>query len=561
MKKQIKEWYINGNCLKDKKIFIYDSTLRDGAQAESISFTVADKLKIVKRLDEFGVDFIEAGNPGSNPKDLEFFQRLKDLKLVNSKLVAFGSTRRADIKPEEDANLTALLGTDTSITAIFGKSWDFQVTEVIRTTLDENLRMIYDTVQYIKGKGKQVVFDAEHFFDGYKANPGYAMKTLEAAAEAGADWLVLCDTNGGAFSSEVAIVVEKIARRFSIPIGIHCHNDNGMAVANSIIGVEMGATQVQGTINGYGERCGNANLCTIIPNLQLKRDFCCIPSENMAELVSLSRYISELANMSHNEREPYVGNCAFAHKGGMHVDAILKNPLSFEHVCPETVGNERRILMSEVAGRSTILGRIQKIVPWATKTSPETQKIIDELKRLEHEGYQFEGAESSFELMVRRALGKAYKFFDVKDFRVLCEEPWQGDYSASAIIKVKVNGVYEVTAAEGDGPVNALDRALRKALEVFYPQLKKMRLTDYKVRVLDTTRATAAKVRVHIESTDGQRVWGTVGVSRNIIEASWNALVDSIEYFLYNHTEYSERSEEYGNDHDTENFSSSCRIG
>jgi 2-isopropylmalate synthase len=489
----------------------------------------------VKKLDEFGVDYIEAGNPGSNPKDLEFFERVKSIKLSSAKLVAFGSTRRVGIKAEDDTNLINMLNTGTSAVAIFGKSWDFHVTEVIRTTLDENLNMIYDSIDYMKQHDKEVIFDAEHFFDGYKANPEYALKTLEVAAQAGADWLVLCDTNGGSFPLEMADIVGLVVDRFpSIPVGIHCHNDGGMAVANSIIAVERGATQVQGTFNGYGERCGNANLCTIIPNLQLKRHFCCVPEQSIVELTSVSRYISELANMAPNERDPYVGNCAFAHKGGMHVDAILKNPASFEHVPPESVGNERRILMSEVAGRSTILSRIQKVAPWVTKSSPETQQVIDQLKRLEHEGYQFEGAESSFELMVRRALGKDHKFFDVKDFRVLCEEPWQGDYSASAIIKVRVDGVEEVTAAEGDGPVNALDKALRKALEVFYPQLKKMRLTDYKVRVLDTSRATAAKVRVHIESTDGEKVWGTVGVSTNIIDASWNALVDSIEYFLYN---------------------------
>lgn len=481
------------------------------------------------------MDYIEAGNPGSNPKDVEFFEKVKDIRFANAKLVAFGSTRRAGIKPDEDSNLAALLRSGAGAVAIFGKSWDFHVTDVIRTTLDENLNMIYDSIVYMKQNGKEVIFDAEHFFDGYKANSDYALKTLEMAARAGADWLVLCDTNGGSFPSEIAEIVKTVVDRFpSIPVGIHCHNDGGMAVANSIVAVEQGAVQVQGTFNGYGERCGNANLCTIIPNLQLKRNFYCVPPQSIAGLVSVSRYISELANMAPNERDPYVGNCAFAHKGGMHVDAILKNPASFEHIPPESVGNERRILMSEVAGRSAILGKIQKVAPWVTKASPEVQKIMDELKRLEHEGYQFEGAESSFELLVRRALGKDHKFFEVKDFRVLCEEPWQGDYSASAIIKVRVDGVEEVTAAEGDGPVNALDKALRKALGLFYPQLKKMRLTDYKVRVLDTSKATAAKVRVHIESTDGERVWGTVGVSTNIIEASWNALVDSIEYFLYN---------------------------
>lgn len=496
---------------------------------------MGDKLKIAKKLDEFGVDYIEAGNPGSNPKDVEFFEKVKDIKFNNAKLVAFGSTRRPYIKPDEDANLAALLRSETSVVAIFGKSWDFHVAEVIRTTLDENLRMIYDSIAYMKKHGKEVVFDAEHFFDGYKANKEYALKALETAWQAGADWLVLCDTNGGSFPSEIAEIVKVVMEKFSaIPIGIHCHNDGGMAVANSIVAVEQGVVQVQGTFNGYGERCGNANLCTIIPNLQLKRNYYCVPQQSISELTGISRYISEVANLAPNERAPYVGNCAFAHKGGMHIDAILKNPATFEHIPPESVGNQRRILMSEVAGRSTILGKIQKVAPWVTKDSPEVQQLIDNLKRLEHEGYQFEGAESSFELMVRRALGRDHKFFEVKSFRVLCEEPWQEDYSALAVIKVEVNGVEEVTAAEGDGPVNALDKALRKALEVFYPQLKKMRLTDYKVRVLDTSKATAAKVRVHIESTDGERVWGTVGVSTNIIEASFNALIDSIEYFLYN---------------------------
>jgi 2-isopropylmalate synthase len=516
-------------------VVIYDSTLRDGAQAQGISFTVSDKLKIVRKLDEFGIDYIEAGNPGSNPKDLEFFEKVSRMNLKTARLAAFGSTCRAGVAAGEDSNIQALLRAGTSAVAIFGKSWDFHVADIIRTTLEENLRMIRDTVSYLKSRGKEVIFDAEHFFDGYKANPDYALKCLEAAAEAGADCLVLCDTNGGTFPSEIGRIVSHVAEEFSIPLGIHCHNDTGMAVANSIMAVESGAVHVQGTINGYGERCGNANLCTIIPNLQLKRNYNCIPEEQMKNLSAVSRYVSEIANMAHNERAPYVGHSAFAHKGGMHIDGVNKNPLSFEHIQPELVGNERRILMSEVSGRSTILKRIQKIAPWVDKNSPETKFLVDELKRLEHEGYQFEGAESSFELLVRRALGKDVSFFNVKDFRVLCEEHWQDDYSASAIIKVQVDGVEEVSAAEGDGPVNALDKALRKALAHFYPELDNMRLTDYKVRVLDSGKATAAKVRVHIESTDGKNVWGTVGVSTNIIEASWAALVDSIEYFLYHH--------------------------
>lgn len=529
-----------GDYTNLKKIFVYDSTLRDGAQAQGISFTVNDKLKIAASLDEFGVDYIEAGNPGSNPKDLEFFEKIKSKPLKKAKLVAFGSTRRANIATEDDANVKALLSADTPAVAIFGKSWDFHVTDIIRTTLEENLAMIRDTVEFMKNKGKETVFDAEHFFDGYKANPEYAMDSLDAAVQGGADWLVLCDTNGGAFPSEIYEIVKKVKERFKTPVGIHCHNDGGLGVANSIAAVEMGATQIQGTINGYGERCGNANLCTIIPNLQLKRNYSCIPNDKMASLTQLSRYVSELANLTFSERDPYVGNSAFAHKGGMHIDAIQKNPASFEHLTPETVGNERRILMSEVSGKSTILARVQKIAPWVSKNSDEMQMIIDKLKQLEHEGYQFEGAEGSFELMVRRLIGKAQRFFEVKSFTVISEEHWQKDLSALATIKVKVDGIEELTAAEGDGPVNALDRALRKALEVFYPQLNLVRLIDFKVRVLDTDKATAAKVRVHIESTEGEDTWSTMGVSSNIIEASWDALIDSIEYFLYKQIDFHE---------------------
>ena len=520
-----------------KRIYIYDSTLRDGAQAQGISFTVNDKLKIAASLDEFGVDYIEAGNPGSNPKDLDFFEKIKRKPLKRAKLVAFGSTRRANIATCDDANVKAILSAETPVVAIFGKSWDFHVTDIIKTTLSENLSMICDTISFMKQQGKETVFDAEHFFDGYKANPEYALASLDAAARGGADWLVLCDTNGGAFPSEIYEIVKIVGERFSIPLGIHCHNDGGMGVANSIAAVEMGAVQVQGTINGYGERCGNANLCTIIPNLQLKRGFFCIPDANIEKLTSVSRYVSELANLTFNERDPYVGNSAFAHKGGMHIDAIQKNVASFEHISPEKVGNERRVLMSEVSGKSTILAKVQKIAPGVSKNSDEMQKIIDMLKQLEHDGYQFEGAEGSFELMVRRFLGNVNPFFEVKSFTVLCEEHWQEDLSARAFIKIRVDGIEEITAAEGDGPVNALDKALRKALEVFYPKLNQMRLIDFKVRVLDTDKATAAKVRVHIESTEGDETWSTMGVSSNIIEASWNALIDSIEYFLYRQVE------------------------
>jgi 2-isopropylmalate synthase len=418
--------------------------------------------------------------------------------------------------------------------------------------------MIKDTIYYLKSKGKEVIFDAEHFFDGYKENENYAMKTIETAIEAGADWVVLCDTNGGSLPSEIAEIVKKVTSIFNVPIGIHCHEDGGMAVANTLVAVENGALQVQGTINGYGERCGNANLCTIIPNLKFKMKKDCVFEDKIRELTSLSRYISEIANLPHNEHLPYVGNSAFAHKGGMHIDAVYKNSKSFEHISPELVGNERKILMSEVSGKSTILSKIQKEAPWVTKNSKEVQEIIDKLKKLEHEGYQFEGAESSFILLVKRALGKGKEFFSVKDFNIICQEKYNGEYNSLATIKVEVDGLEKLTVAEGDGPVNAIDTALRKALESFYPALKRVRLTDYKVRVLGSNEATAAKVRVHIESTDGENVWGNVGVSSNIIVASWIALVDSIEYFLYKEMEQ-QGGDNNGHDDDTENSGCSCR--
>lgn len=543
----------------NKKIFTYDCTLRDGAQGEGIAFTVSDKLNITRKLDELGIDYIEAGNPGSNPKDMEFFEKVRSLKLKNSKLSAFGSTRRANTEVYEDSNVLALLKADTPVVAIFGKSWSFHVESIIRTTLDENLKMIGDTVRFMKEKGKEVVFDAEHFFDGYKSNPEYALRTLEAAKAAGADWLALCDTNGGCLPGEISAIVRKVSETLKVPVGIHCHNDCGMAVANSIVAVQSGAIQVQGTINGYGERCGNANICTIIPNLQLKAGYHLVPDEYMAGLTTFSRYTSEIANTGHRENEPYVGNSAFAHKGGMHIDAVLKDPVSFEHIPPELVGNERRILMSEVSGRSTILRKIQKYAPGIGKDSQEVKEIIERLKRLENEGYQFEGAESSFELMVKRTLGRENEFFKVLDIRVWCDNRRNLSNSAGAVIKVEVNGIEEITTAEGDGPVNAIDKALRRALELFYPQLKGIRLSDYKVRVLDTAQATAAKVRVHIESTDGEVVWGTVGVSSNIIEASCSALVDSIEYFLGEWVK--KEAQINGDDYDAKNTGSSCRVG
>lgn len=515
-----------------KKIIIYDSTLRDGAQAQGISFTVEDKIKIIQTLDRFGINYIEAGNPGSNPKDLEFFERVGKLELKNSKVIAFGSTRKVNIAVEEDVNVRSLLKANTSAIAIFGKSWDFQVTDILKTTLEENLNMIYDTVKFFKDNNKELVYDAEHFFDGYLANPEYAMRSLKAAVEAGADSICLCDTKGGTFPMDIYNITLKVVEAFQVPVGIHCHNDNGMGVAGSISAVQAGATQVQGTINGFGERCGNANLCTIIPNLQFGTGYSCIPPENMSKLTSLARYVSEIANVIHDERAPYVGNCAFAHKAGMHADAVNKNTSAYEIINPEVVGNERIFLMSEVAGRGAVLNLINNVDETITKESPETRLILEKLKDMEHEGYQYEGAESSFELVIRKVLGRYHKFFELTEFKVIVNEPSIDKYNSSAMIKIKVEEEEEITAAEGDGPVNALDKALRKALERFYPQIKEMKLSDYKVRVLDTKAATAAKVRVLIESTDGKDVWTTIGVSTDIIDASWKALVDSVEYKL-----------------------------
>ena len=516
-----------------KKIIVLDSTLRDGAQAQGISYTVEDKLKIVKRLDSLGVAYIEAGNPGSNPKDLEFFEKAGKLKLENAKLIAFGSTRKVGIPVEEDANAKSLLLANTSAVVIFGKSWDFQVTDILKTTLEENISMIFDTVNFFKNAGKEVVYDAEHFFDGFKANPGYAMSSLQAAADAGADCLCLCDTKGSFLPMDIYETTKLVVSRFDIPVGIHCHNDNGMAVAGSIMAVQAGAAQVQGTINGFGERCGNANLCTIIPNLQLMMGYNCIPEGNMPEMTAVARSISEIANVVHDERSPYVGRTAFAHKAGMHADAVVKNTAAYEMIDPEAVGNERIFLMSEVAGRSAVLNLVKKVDPAISKDSPETRKVLEKLKEMEHEGYQYEGAESSFELIVRKVLGKYQPSFELKDFKVIVNEPAAAtECNSSAMIKVKVGEQEEITAAEGDGPVNALDNAVRKALTRFYPSISEMKLTDFKVRVLDSTSATAAKVRVLIESTDGNEVWTTIGVSTDIIDASWKALVDSIEYKL-----------------------------
>jgi 2-isopropylmalate synthase len=514
------------------RVHIYDSTLRDGAQGPGISFSVEDKLKIVQKLVEFGISYIEAGNPGSNPKDIEFFERIGEIELKNSKLVAFGSTRRVGVKTEDDANVQSILKANTSTVAIFGKTWDFHVTEILKTTLEENLKMINDTISYFKSKGKEVVFDAEHFYDGYKANSEYAMLALEAAFKGGANSICLCDTNGGALPDEIFEITSKVVKAFNVDIGIHCHNDNGMAVANSVMAVKAGARQVQGTFNGYGERCGNTNLTSVIPGLQFKLGFECVPQDSIAKLTEASRCIDEISNVTTYDNTPYVGKSAFAHKAGMHADAVHKNSSAYEHIEPEIVGNNRLFLMSEVAGRSAVLKLINKIAPEIKRESKETILVLDKLKELEYEGYQYEGAESSFELVIRKILNKHKPSFELMDFKVIVTEPATNNVNSSAMIKIKVDEEVEITASEGDGPVNALDKALRKALEKFYPHIAKVKLTDYKVRVLDSSSATAAKVRVLIESTDGRNTWNTIGVSTDIIDASWKALVDSIEYKL-----------------------------
>lgn len=515
-----------------KKVIAYDSTLRDGAQAQGVSFTVEDKLKVVKKLDSLGVGYIEAGNPGSNPKDLDFFKRAAELKLKHAKIIAFGSTRKIGVSAADDRNLKSLLSANTQAVAIFGKSWDYQVTDILRTSLEENLAMIADTIAYLKAQGKEVVFDAEHFFDGYKVNPDYAMQTLEAAANAGADVLCLCDTNGGTFPEDVFQLTKLVVERFKAEVGIHCHNDCEMAVANSIAAVKAGATQVQGTINGIGERCGNANLTSIIPNLQLKLGIDCIPAVQMRNLTNVSRFISETASVPFNDKAPYVGNDAFAHKGGMHIDAVNKNPISYEHINPEQVGNARHTLVSEVAGRSALLAKLQMIDPSLTKESETTKRVLEHLKMLEHEGYQFENAEHSFDVRVRKLLGKHRTFFKLENYHIGIHEPAKNGINSQASISFLVDNQRINATAEGDGPVDALDKAMRNALRDKYPVIKDVKLTDYKVRVLDSNLATAAKVRVIIESSDQHKSWNTIGVSTDITEASWIALQDAVEYKL-----------------------------
>lgn len=517
------------------RINILDSTLRDGAQGESISFSVQDKIRICQALDELGVSYIEAGNPSSNPKDIEFFQEIKKIPLKNSTICAFGSTRRKNSTCEQDSSLQTLLAAQTEVVVIFGKAWPFHVTEIIKTTLEENLLMIKETCVYLKEQGKRVFFDAEHFFTAYQENKDYALKTLQAALDGGAEVLCLCETKGGSMINQVQDAVKEVVELFGkkAQIGIHTHNDSGLAVANSLVAVSEGATHVQGVLLGFGERTGNANLSTIIPNLQLKMGHECIPEENLAKLTPICKQVAEIANIKLNSQLPFVGANAFSHKAGMHIDAVLKNPKAYEHICPDQLGNERKFLMSEVAGRSTIIKKIQKFAPSIQKSDPIVKQIIERMKELEYEGYQFEGADGSFELLVRKMLGQYQPFFKLHYYNTIGSNPRPEEgVCCCAQIKLEVDGQIEVTAGEGDGPVNALDIALRKALERFYPLVSQIRLTDYKVRVLDGKFATASRVRVIIESTDNEASWTTVGVSADLIEASWLALVDSFEYKL-----------------------------
>ena len=513
-------------------ITIFDSTLRDGAQGTGIVFSLEDKLQAVRLLDQVGVQYVEAGNPGSNPKDEEFFHRVAELPLRHAKLVSFGSTRRKGIRPEEDSNLQAILKANTPCCSVFGKCWKFQVDTVLETTQEENLLMIEESCRFLKSHGREVIFDAEHFFDGWKDDRSYAWEALRAAVRGGADIVCLCDTNGGAFPQEVERVVKEVVGKLTVPVAVHFHEDCGMATANSIVAVQAGASQVQGTLLGFGERCGNANLSTIIPSLQLKLGVPCIPQDEIMHLTQRARELASIANLDLPAWMPYVGENAFAHKAGMHAAGVLKSPRSFEQVDPYLVGNTRRFPASEMSGRAVVLEKIKEVFPNVRVDSQEAKELLQELKELESRGYQFEGADASFQLLVRKRLMPFAPFFQLMYYHIYTDYSDGQDKGASATVKVRVGGEIQLMAAEGNGPVNALDQALRKALEIFYPVLSQVKLTDYKVRVLDSKSATAAGVRVLITSTDGEDTFTTVGVSGDVVAASWKALEDSMEYLL-----------------------------
>jgi len=517
-----------------QEITLYDTTLRDGCQAEDISFTVEDRVRIARKIDELGINYIEGGWPGSNPRDMQFFKEIRKIPLKHAKIASFGSTARAGVLPEEDRNLKSLINSKTNVVTIFGKSWDIHVKTALRIKLSENIKLISDTIKYLKKHFAEVFFDAEHFFDGFKANPQYALQTINAASKAGADCIILCDTNGGTLSHQLGDTIEEVKKHITkAHLGIHTHNDSELAVANSIAAVQLGVSQVQGTINGMGERCGNANLCSIIPNLKLKLNLNCIKKKQLAKLQEVSRFVYELANLQPLKHQPYVGRSAFAHKGGIHVSAIQKKPETYEHIAPELVGNIQRVLISDLSGKSNIVQKAKEFKIAISSKDPVVHEIVERLKELESQGFQFEGAEASFELLMREALGTRRRYFELVGFRVINERREEEPHVCEATIMVKVGGRTEHTAALGNGPVNALDNALRKALEKFYPQLKETELIDYKVRVLSSGKGTASRVRVLIESGDKKHKWGTVGVSENIIEASWQALVDSTNYKLY----------------------------
>jgi 2-isopropylmalate synthase len=527
-------------------IYIYDTTLRDGAQREGLALSIEDKLRIARRLDALGVPFIEGGWPGANPKDVKFFWQLKETPLLQAQVTAFCSTRRPGQVAAEDTMLQPVLSAGTEWITLFGKSWDLHVTTGLQTTLAENLAMIDDTIRYFCSQGRRVIYDAEHWFDGYRANPDYALQTLAIAVTAGAEWLVLCDTNGGTLPQEVSAVVTTVhtwLQTFPEPrpqLGIHTHNDSGTAVANAMAAVAAGATMVQGTINGYGERCGNANLCTLIPNLQLKLGYPCIAPARLETLAETSRFISEVVNLAPDDHAPYVGRSAFAHKGGIHVSAVEREPKTYEHIDPAAVGNSRRIVVSDQAGLSNVLVKARSFGLRLERHDPASRQLLNRLKTLEHEGYQFEAAEASFELLMREALGDRPRFFDLKGFHINCQHQGNGtDHSSQSLatIKVAVEGEDILAAAEGNGPVAALDAALRKALLNFYPVIAHFHLSDYKVRIIDSGAGTAAKTRVLVESGDGAQRWTTLGVSTNIIEASYQAVTEGLEYGLMIQTE------------------------
>jgi 2-isopropylmalate synthase len=521
-------------------IYLYDTTLRDGTQGENITFSADEKVKIALRLDDIGIHYIEGGWPGSNPKDMQFFDLAKRVSLKNARLVAFGSTRKPGTAPEQDPNLQALLAGGTPTVTIFGKSWDMHVEKIMANSLEENLAMINDSVRYLKDNGRETIYDAEHFFDGYKNNPDYAVKTLLAAREAGADFIVLCDTNGGTLPFEIDSIFKAIQKRIvgsgdagsagrTVKLGIHTHNDCGLAVANSITAVHAGAVMVHGTINGYGERCGNADLTSVIPVLDLKMKRPCISGDNLKKLNSLSRYISETANQVPLHNRPFVGKSAFAHKGGIHVSAIMKAPKAYEHMDPALVGNQRRVLVSDMSGKSNVVYKARELGIELDTNGYDSGKIVAEIKQLEQQGYQFDVADGSFRILMEKFTDQFEPLFTLESFRVTIEKDRDRPCSSQATMKISVGGKEEITAAEGYGPVSALDNALRKALDRFFPDLDTMRLVDFKVRVIDGNRGTAAKVRVFIESRDQDQIWSTIGVSEDIIEASWQALADSFQ--------------------------------